>query len=682
MRVANAVVIAMLLHVSVDALSAQEPAPTRLTAQQLSGATVSLEPRSITLDLGSKTQVKATVRDKSGTVLNVPIRYIASNSWAVGVTPQGEVTGLRPGSFRVMAVVIPAGVGYAPLGESAPDPKRQVITGEASVTVRAPAVSRIETTVPDRMFTGTTIHVGSRVLDASGEARKAEPVRWTTSDPAIATIDSHGLLTAAKPGVVTVTATAGGVKTDTKVTVATSPISRIQLTSTDDHVRTGDVVHFRAAALDRTGKSVSSPIRYALSANVADTIHGTGAPASIDDAGAFVAEQPGEYTVFAMTGGQVAQKTISVATRDVARNIRILGRGTVTNVHTSDIWICSNAAGRDIAVTGSEADGGIAYFWDITDPASPVKTDSVTIDARTVNDVKLDDECKIAVLSREGASNRRNGLVIVDISTPAKVKILANYDEGLTGGVHNVFIYKKHIYALSGGRRYDIIDIADPSKPHKVAQFELDTPGHGIHDVWVDNGIAYSSQWQDGTILVDVGNGIAGGSPEKPVQFAQYKYSTTGGVHTTLPYHSKNGKFYVLAGDGMIWPYGIDLEEPSEPGGFIHVVDFTDVKNPKEVARYQLPDTGPHNYWIENDVMYIAHYSGGVRVVDVSGELKGDLYRQGREIAKFKPYDRNGPTPNTPMTWGVMPWKGNFFFSDMNSGLWSAKLEPKTPLVP
>ena len=31
--------------------------------------------------------------------------------------------------------------------------------------------------------------------------------------------------------------------------------------------------------------------------------------------------------------------------------------------------------------------------------------------------------------------------------------------------------------------------------------------------------------------------------------------------------------------------------------------------------------------------MYVAYYGGGLRIVDISGELMGDLYRQGREIA-------------------------------------------------
>ena len=54
-----------------------------------------------------------------------------------------------------------------------------------------------------------------------------------------------------------------------------------------------------------------------------------------------------------------------------------------------------------------------------------------------------------------------------------------------------------------------------------------------------------------------------------------------------------------------------------------------DPENPREVARYEVPEAGAHNLWIEDDKMYVAYYQAGLRVVDVSGELRGDLYRQG-----------------------------------------------------
>jgi hypothetical protein len=103
------------------------------------------------------------------------------------------------------------------------------------------------------------------------------------------------------------------------------------------------------------------------------------------------------------------------------------------------------------------------------------------------------------------------------------------------------------------------------------------------------------------------------------------------------------------------------------------------------VARYEVPEAGPHNYWIdwENEIMYVAHFNAGLRVVDISGELMGDLYRQGREVSKFFSDDGQGFTPNAPFVWGPQPHKGHIFFADFNSGLWAVRLlppeGPKTP---
>ena len=111
--------------------------------------------------------------------------------------------------------------------------------------------------------------------------------------------------------------------------------------------------------------------------------------------------------------------------------------------------------------------------------------------------------------------------------------------------------------------------------------------------------------------MVDVGNGIAGGSPSNPVAFGNYNYAS-GAHHATYPFKSKStGKFYTVLGD-EIFPNGIDVNAPNETAGFLHFVDFTDVDNPVEIARYELPGHGSHNYWIEDDNLYVAMYSGGI----------------------------------------------------------------------
>ena len=96
----------------------------------------------------------------------------------------------------------------------------------------------------------------------------------------------------------------------------------------------------------------------------------------------------------------------------------------------------------------------------------------------------------------------------------------------------------------------------------------------------------------------------------------------------------------------------------------MHIVDFTDFRNPVEVARFEVPEAGSHNLWIEDDILYAAFYQGGLRVVDLSGELMGDLYRQGREIATFLPNDPDGFVKNETMVWGAQPYKGLIYVSD------------------
>ena len=103
-------------------------------------------------------------------------------------------------------------------------------------------------------------------------------------------------------------------------------------------------------------------------------------------------------------------------------------------------------------------------------------------------------------------------------------------------------------------------------------------------------------------------------------------------------------------------------------------MDFSDPDNPTEEARYQVPEAGTHNYWVDGDTLYVAYYNAGLRVVDLSGDLRGDLYAQGREIAHFLPFDPEGRVANAPMAWGPQPYKGLIFFSDWNSGLWVARL--------
>jgi len=70
----------------------------------------------------------------------------------------------------------------------------------------------------------------------------------------------------------------------------------------------------------------------------------------------------------------------------------------------------------------------------------------------------------------------------------------------------------------------------------------------------------------------------------------------------------------------------------------------------------------------------MGYYNGGARVVDVSGELRGELYDQGREIAHFWSGDSKGFRTNLPFAWGAYPHNGVIYVDDVHSGLWAVKL--------
>jgi len=368
----------------------------------------------------------------------------------------------------------------------------------------------------------------------------------------------------------------------------------------------------------------------------------------------------------------------------VVEEVSLVGHAPVRNVSTSDLWVWEGADGRDYAITGTHSAHGSTYWWDVTDPANPVLTDSLLVDARTTNDVKVSEDGRVCVISREGASNRRNGIVIVDCTDPRNIRVISTYDDELTGGVHNLFIHDGHVYAVNNGVRFDVINIEDPANPYRVGRFELDTPGHAIHDIWIVDGIAYTSNWGDGVAVIDVGGGDKGGSPENPVLITRFR-DIGGATHAAFPYKSPTGRFYIFMGDEIGAP-PFDGQEtgrtPEFMAGFIHIVDFTDPANPEEVARYEVPEAGSHNMWIEDDRLYAAFYQGGLRVVDISGELKGNLYHQGREIAVYKAYDPDGVVANAPFTWGPQMHKGNLFFAEYFSGMWAVKLQPRRALIP
>jgi hypothetical protein len=675
----SAGVAALVLIVALlggDALHAQEPVHV---------ARVAAQPERLRLITGEAATLRVTAYDADGRVLHVPIGYAAPLR-GLRTLDDGTVIGVAPGDWEVVVYVQPH---VLPPDMDTPPVVRVPVT-----VVPAPvAAVRVEA-APGTLYQGTTLRHEAVAFQADGTPRPDVRLTWHSSDPAIASVDRFGAVTAHRRGAVTIMAEAEGVRDGVHHEVRPFPATRLEFTLPEQAIRTGDVLPLEARASDPGGRPVDDlPVAWSYEFEPAREVGSHAGAGAVIRFGRFVAEAPGRYTVMASAGPLTARQSVQVVARDVVRPARKVGHGRVSHVQTSDFWVWRAHDGRDYAITGTWGGDGVAYIWDVTDPANLVRTDSIRVDARTVNDVKVSPDGRYATLTREGASDRRNGLVILDLADPAHPTIAAQYDEGLTGGVHNAFPTNDYAYALSGGQKFVILDVRDITNPRYVGEYRH--PGGFIHDVHVHDGIAYASQWEDGVVVVDVGNGRWGGSRENPV-FVLNVTTPGGATHTSFPYTSAStGRFYVIAGDeiigrpGRAWGEGLDPDvglqrydpetgaggQPGVTAGYYHFIDFTDFENPQIVARYEVPEFGTHNHWAVDDILYTAYYEGGMRVVDISGDLVGDLARQGREIAVFKAFDPAGFIANAPNAWSAHPHAGKVFFSDFYSGLWSVEVD-------
>ncbi|HEY0351889.1 MAG TPA: Ig-like domain-containing protein, partial [Gemmatimonadales bacterium] len=660
----------MLYLLPLVAILQQQPASSSPPA----GLTVNVEPAEVAVEVGDTVRLRVTAQDSAGRpVSDLNVRWFQSGGRFEGkVDSTGLVTGGSTGTLTVSALVSPRAGG-------APG------TGFARVTVLPqPASSlRLDRDLP-KLYAGQSL-LASATPYAANNDRRSDQVLWTSDAPPVVTITPAGRLTAVRPGRARITARAGRVSHSFTVTVAPNPVASLQIEPEASSARSGDVVELAFRARTSGGRTVD---------DIAPAWGLSPGNGQIDPDGRFVADEPGTYRVTASFAGKSAEATVEVRARDVRRPATLVGRVPI-KFHAAEFWLHPDGRHGYLSTIADRV-----YAIDVSNPGTPVITDSVVVDARTINDVMTTEDGKYGVLTREGASTRKNGIVILSFEDPAHPKPIAEFTETVTGGVHSTFIYRGYVYLTddaTGSLR--VIDIRDPYKPRQVARWQTkaDEAGNFLHDIDVKDGLAYLSYWNEGLVILDVGNGIKRGSPENPQLVSQYKYDLNSlyreveavggpgfirGTHTAW----RAGK-YVFVGDEVFSATPRSTEGGGVIGlgrayGRLHVIDVSNISQPKEVAHYEPQDGGSHNVWVAGDTLYMGDYQGGLRVLDISGELRGDLLRQGREIAHVVTGDSSGAVPNAANAWGAIYRNGLIYVPDINSGLWIVKVEPKSELVP
>ncbi len=637
-----------------------------------------ITPASRTITAGDTMRLRTEARDAQGNVLSgVTVRYRLGGSarFEGRVDSLGLVTA---SSTAILPVTVTATMpGAAPAFEVI---EITAVPGPAARIALSPAASKL--------VVGQRVLATARTFSANDDVR-GDRVTWKSENPALASVSPTGLITALRAGSTAIVATAGSASQRLPISVATETLSSLTLTPGHVEARTGDVLRFAITAKDAAGKAITG---------LTPTWSFSPGQGQIDVDGAFVGYEPGAYTITASFGARSVESTITLAPRDVRRPLSLVGRLPRTRFTTEEVWI--HPDGKH-AYLGSGGGGDVLYALDISNPADPKVTDSIISNTRRVNDVMTFPDGKFLVFTREGASDRKNGIVIASLDDPAHPKPIAEFTDGVTGGVHSAFVYKQDKYGTfifltnDGTGALHVIDVNDPYHPKEVARWKTEgrpDAGRSLHDIDLRDGLLYASYWNDGLIVLDVGNGIKGGSPSNPVKVSQFKYDLNAmykqvevdggpgfirGTHTA--WRHKN---YVFIADEVFpaaSPKGTKDAAAGRAYGRLQVVDVSDLANPKAVAFYEPEYGGVHNLWVAGDSLYMGAYNAGFRVFDISGELRGDLRAQGREIGHLNTADMDGHVKNAAMTWGVVvnPKDGLAYVNDDNNGLWIIRIEPK-----
>ena len=173
------------------------PDPPRPTTVTVSPATSRLTA------LGATVQLTATVLDQNGqTMAGAAVTWESSQAAVATVDAAGLVTAAGNGTATITA-------------------RAGTASGTAAVTVMQAAgsvvVSPAEATLT---VLGDTVRLAAEAFDANGIAVADAQFSWESSNVAVATVDTSGLVTAAGNGTATITASAGAASGTSEITAA------------------------------------------------------------------------------------------------------------------------------------------------------------------------------------------------------------------------------------------------------------------------------------------------------------------------------------------------------------------------------------------------------------------------------------------------------------------------------
>ncbi|MDG1250945.1 MAG: choice-of-anchor B family protein [Flavobacteriaceae bacterium] len=332
-------------------------------------------------------------------------------------------------------------------------------------------------------------------------------------------------------------------------------------------------------------------------------------------------------------------------------------------------WV-DHESGKEYVLSG--LDDGTAFI-DISDPKNPIFLGKLPT-ATTVSpwrDIKVYENHAFIV-----SEAPEHGLQVFDLT---RLRLIDEFqiftsDARLTdfGNAHNIWINQESGYAyVFGSELYQggplFINITNPINPQVEGGYADDSYTHDAHIVTYDGP---DNQYKGREILF--GSNSDGGENNKiiivditdksnPIRINSITY--TNGGYTHQGFLSEDHRYFFLGDELDELQYGAPTQT--------RIFDLTSLSNPTlHVNYFGGVNAIDHNGYVKGNKFYLASYTAGLRVLDISQVQNKSV----KEIGFFDTYPSNN-NPKFNGVWSIYPFfeSGIIAINDIDSGLFLVK---------
>ena len=263
-------------------------------------ARLDVTPVSLALVVGSEAPLSAVPRDDSGAPVAMAVTWETLDPGIAAVSAGGVVRGVSAGQGRVVArsggssasVVITVAAPAPPAAARSAGPG-----GVASVGVAPTGLT---------LMVGESARLTAVPLAAEGSSLRDRRVTWTSADPRVASVTADGMVTAASPGTVAISAASEGRTGTASVTVlAAAAVASVAIEPPALTLIVGGQARLGATLRDARGGILADRTVTWRSSSAA--------VATVDPSGLVNAVGPGSASLVASSGQVTGSATVTVS---------------------------------------------------------------------------------------------------------------------------------------------------------------------------------------------------------------------------------------------------------------------------------------------------------------------------------------------------------------------------------